>query len=284
MSLSLINHCLLLPSLEFLTFLRHMTISGHDWIRTIDADFYRNSCSAFVSLQTLSFADMKEWEEWQCRTGDFPSLQSLSVTNCPKLKGHFPKQLSHLRKLIIEDCKQLVTLAPWTLEICELQLQDCGKLQIDYNPTTLTRLQIGGDNMEASLLERLGLIISHTSLESFTTFSCSNMNIPINHCSGFLEKLHIGGGCDSPTNFPLDFFPKLELELSECPNLQMITQGHPLNHLKILRIEKCSRFEYFPNEGLFAQQLESFYIIGLEKLKSLPKACLCSFHLLIFCM
>lgn len=261
-----------------------MTISGHDWIRTIDADFYRNSCSAFVSLQTLSFADMKEWEEWQCRTGDFPSLQSLSVTNCPKLKGHFPKQLSHLRKLIIEDCKQLVTLAPWTLEICELQLQDCGKLQIDYNPTTLTRLQIGGDNMEASLLERLGLIISHTSLESFTTFSCSNMNIPINHCSGFLEKLHIGGGCDSPTNFPLDFFPKLELELSECPNLQMITQGHPLNHLKILRIEKCSRFEYFPNEGLFAQQLESFYIIGLEKLKSLPKACLCSFHLLIFCM
>ncbi|QCD85753.1 disease resistance protein RPM1 [Vigna unguiculata] len=273
-SLSLINckHCLLLPSLEFLTFLRHLTISGHDWIGTIDADFYRNSCSAFASLETLSFADMKEWEEWQCTTGDFPSLQSLSVTNCPKLKGHLPEQLSHLKKLIIEDCKKLVTVAPRTLEICELHLRDCGKLQIDYNPTTLKMLRIGGDNMEASLLERLGHIISHTSLESFTIFSCPNMNIPINHCFDFLEKLHICGGCDSMTNFPLDFFPRLsEIDLSECPNLQMITQRHPLNHLKILRIGKCSRFEYFPNEGLFARQLESFYIIGLENLKSLPK-------------
>ena len=41
--------------------------------------------------------------------------------------------------------------------------------------------------------------------------------------------------------------------------------------MKILRIRKCSEFESFPNEGLFAPQQEIFYIEGLEKLKSMPK-------------
>jgi len=51
----------------------------------------------------------------------------------------------------------------------------------------------------------------------------------------------------------------------------MISQGHPHGHLKSLTIRKCYEFESFPSEGLFAPQLESFWIEGLEKLKTMPK-------------
>ncbi|QCD85750.1 internalin A [Vigna unguiculata] len=200
-SLSLKNckHCTWLPSLGLLTFLKHLTIRGLDWIGRIDADFYGNSSSSFPSLETLDISNMKEWEEWKCMTGAFSSLQHLYVTNCPKLKGQLPEHLSHLKKLTIENCQQLVTLIPRTLEICELHLQDCGKLEIDYHPTTLKRLQMQGDNME------------------------------------------------------------------------MISQENPHRHLKSLTIEKCSQFEYFPNEGLFAPELENLVIVKLEKLKLMPK-------------
>ncbi|CAJ1977966.1 unnamed protein product [Sphenostylis stenocarpa] len=274
-SLSLNNcrHCLWLPSLGLLTFLKHLKVEGLDWIARIDADFYGNSSSSFASLKSLKFSDMKEWEEWQCMTGAFPNLRSLSLENCPKLKGHLPDQLCHLKYLLIKDCKELVTLAPSTPEIFELELRCCGKLQIDHHHlTTLQRLVIEGDNMEASLLERLGHIISHTPLESVSIYSSPNMNLPQNHCYDFILKLNIKGGCDSLTNFDLDLFPKLcHLILRGCRNLQKISQGHPHNHMKNLTIKMCSQFESFPSEGLSAPQLESIDITKLENLKSLPE-------------
>nr|XP_007150946.1 hypothetical protein PHAVU_004G008000g [Phaseolus vulgaris]ESW22940.1 hypothetical protein PHAVU_004G008000g [Phaseolus vulgaris] len=43
-------------------------------------------CSSFASLERLAFYDMKEWEEWECKTTSFPRLQELYVFKCPKLK------------------------------------------------------------------------------------------------------------------------------------------------------------------------------------------------------
>ncbi|XP_047149437.1 putative disease resistance RPP13-like protein 1 [Vigna umbellata] len=241
-SLSLNNcrHCQLLPSLGLLTFLKHLTIHGLDCIVRIDADFYGNSSFAFASLETLSFNDMKEWEEWQCMTGAFPSLHCLSVMNCPKLKGNLPVQLSRLKKLTIGQCKQLVASIPKAIEI-------------------------EGVKMEPSSFD--------TPLESLSIYSCPGMNIPTNHWYSLHVELDISQCCDSLTNIPLDIFPKLcDLCLEECHNLKMISQEHCHNDLKTLSIEKCSQFESFPNEGLFAQKLERFRIEGLEKLKSMPKS------------
>ena len=225
------KQCLWLPSLGLLTFLKHLTIDGLDLIGRIDADFYANSSSAFASLETLSFTDMKEWEEWQCMTGAFPNLQSLTVKNCPKLRGNLPEQISHLKELTIEQCQQLVA-----------SIQDV--------------------KMEQSSVD--GAIFNSTT--------CPGMTIPINQTYHFLLELCIIHGCDSLTTFPLDLFPKLcKLELGECRNLQMISQEHPHSHLKFLKIEKCYEFESFPNEGLFAPELKRFQILGLEKLKSMPK-------------
>ncbi|WVZ02053.1 hypothetical protein V8G54_022859 [Vigna mungo] len=231
-SLTLKNckYCLFLPSLGLLTFLKHLTIDGLDQIVRIDAEFYGNSSSAFACLETLRFTDMKEWEEWQCMTGAFPSLQSLFLTNCPKLK-ELPDNLCHLKKLTVKNCGQFGAPIPRDVE------NHCM-------------------NMRPS---------------SFDMSRPPQISDIINHSYNSLVELYING-CDSLTTFPLDLFPKLrKLSLLECCNLQMISQGHPHNHLERLSIEKCSEFESFPNEGLLASQLRTFFIEGLEKLKSMPK-------------
>ena len=248
-SLKLYNckYCQWLPSLGLLTFLKHLQIYGLDQIVRIDAHFYGNSFSAFASLEMLSFKNMKEWEEWQCMTGAFPSLVNLFVINCPKLKGHLPEHLPYLKELIIVECEQLVTSIPKAAEI-------------------------EGVNMKPSPFNMIGHLVSHTRLQSWSIYSCRGMNIPINHCNDFLVQLDISQCCHSLTNFPLDLFPKLwHLRLDECRNLQMISQALPHCHLKTLRIEKCSEFESFPNEGLFAPLLEKFSIEELKKLKTMPK-------------
>ncbi|XP_027910372.1 putative disease resistance protein At3g14460 [Vigna unguiculata] len=126
--------------------------------------------------------------------------------------------------------------------------------------------------MEASSFDMIGPLVSHTPLECLRIDSCPGMNLPINHYYHLLVELRIIHGCDSLTIFPLDLFPKLRmLELYKCRNLQRILQGHPHNHLNSLIIEKCSQFESFPNEGLFAPQLLRIFIMGSEKLKSMPK-------------
>jgi len=235
------KYCLWLPSLGLLTFLRHLTIEGLDEIVRIDADFYGNTSSTFPSLETLDISDMKEWEEWQCMTGAFPRLQTLHVKNCPKLKGHLPDHLPHLKNVDIFRCEQLVASIPSDEEI-------------------------EGVNMEPSSSS------SNTPLKYLRIHFCRGMNIPINHCYHFLVELNIHQGCDSLTSFPLDLFPKLSnLGFSECRNLRMISQGHPRNHLKSLSVTKCSKFESFPIEGLFAPQLRTLIIKGLEKLKSRTK-------------
>ncbi|XP_068491379.1 putative disease resistance RPP13-like protein 1 [Phaseolus vulgaris] len=252
MSLTLNNckYCQWLPSLGLLTSLKYLNIDDLNQIVRIDVDFYGNSPPAFASLEMLIFNDMKEWEEWQCITGAFPSLKDLSVADCPKLKGNLPEHLPQLMSLSIIGCEQVVASTPREVEI-------------------------EGVKMETSSFNILGLLISDTSLESLYINSCQGMNIPLNHYD-FLEELDIIQCCHSLTNFPLDLFPKLSvLCVNECHNLQMITQGHPHGHLRSLTIKKCSEFESFPNEGLFAPQLQIFNIEELEKLKSMPK-CMCA--------
>ena len=241
------KHCLQLPSLGLLTFLKELTIDGLDQIVRIDVDFYGNSSSAFASLEKLTFTDMKEWEEWKCMTGVFPSLQSLFVHNCPKLKGHLPEHLPHLEKLSIYRCGQVVASTSRAVEIEDVK-------------------------MDKSSFDIIGLLVSDTPLETLWIGSCPGINIPINHCYHFLVDLRITQCCDSLTNFPLDLFPKLGLLILDgCHNLQMISQGHPHRHLKNLTIKTCCEFESFPSEGLSAPELKRFHIEELGKLKSMPK-------------
>ncbi|KAG4991003.1 hypothetical protein JHK87_024460 [Glycine soja] len=117
----------------------------------------------------------------------------------------------------------------------------CGKLQFDYHLTALEMLTISGHSMEASTLERIGYILSNTSLELLFIDSCPNINISISHCYDFLINLEISNGWPAH------------------------------NHLKDQKISGCPKFESFPSEGLSAPWVESFHTEELENLISLPE-------------
>nr|XP_007150945.1 hypothetical protein PHAVU_004G007900g [Phaseolus vulgaris]ESW22939.1 hypothetical protein PHAVU_004G007900g [Phaseolus vulgaris] len=82
------KYCLCLPPLGLLSSLKTLEITGLDGIVSIGAEFY-GSNSSFASLESLSFVNMKEWEEWECKTTSFPRLRQLLVFICPKLKDFF---------------------------------------------------------------------------------------------------------------------------------------------------------------------------------------------------
>ncbi|XP_022641554.1 putative disease resistance RPP13-like protein 1 [Vigna radiata var. radiata] len=260
LSLENCNFCTRLPPLGLFPYLKDLTISGMGEVVSINADFFGSTSSSFSSLETLKFSFMYGWENWECQavtvTDAFPRLQHLSIRHCPKLKGDLPEKLLQLRKLLICECKELVASAPVAQEIFELDLQDCGKLQFDYHPTSLKRLTVTGDSSMQLSLDFL---------------SKSKTNIPVS-CYDFLETLDINDGCDSLMSISLDCFPKLlRLCLKYCHNLHTISQGRIHNHLKDLQIIACPQFQSFPDEGLSAPMLESFAMKRLPKLKSLPQ-------------
>ncbi|KAH1210607.1 hypothetical protein GLYMA_15G233400v4 [Glycine max] len=253
--------CQHLPSLGLLPFLKNLGISSLDGIVSIGADFHGNSSSSFPSLERLKFYDMEAWEKWECEavTGAFPCLQYLDISKCPKLKGDLPEQLLPLRRLGIRKCKQLEASAPRALE---LELQDFGKLQLDW--ATLKKLSMGGHSMEALLLEK------SDTLEELEIFCCPLLSeMFVIFCNCRMRDY----GCDSLKTFPLDFFPTLRtLHLSGFRNLRMITQDHTHNHLEFLKIRKCPQLESLP--GSMHMQLPSLKELRIDdcpRVESFPE-------------
>lgn len=165
LELSNCKYCVLLPPLGLLPSLKKLLIIGLDGIVVIGTELHGVSSSAisFISLESLTFTATRGWEKWECKAviGAFPCLQELCIANCSKLKEHLPEKLHSLMKLDISSCQQLVVSIPCAPKIEELSLDKCGKVHFDYHPSTLKMLKIGGHNMEASLLERIGNTIRY---------------------------------------------------------------------------------------------------------------------------
>ena len=79
----------------------------------VDAEFYGNGSFAikpFISVEVLSFIDMREWQErflfeGESEGGVFSALRELSIINCPKLSKDLPNQLSSLITPEIRHCQ-----------------------------------------------------------------------------------------------------------------------------------------------------------------------------------
>ncbi|CAI8585267.1 unnamed protein product [Vicia faba] len=166
LKLSNCENIVLLPPLGILPSLKNLWITGLSGIVVIGGEFYGNGSNSsseiipFVSLQTLSFKDMKGWEEWDCKTvpGAFSCLQKLSIQNCPNLKECLLQHLPRLMKLEISYCQHL----------------------------------IGGNCMEEMLLEWIGHTLSHAPLESLEITDFPTLTIPLGGCYNFLQYLGAG--------------------------------------------------------------------------------------------
>ncbi|XP_058078988.1 putative disease resistance protein RGA3 isoform X2 [Magnolia sinica] len=127
------NNCTQLPGLGRLPSLKYLRIVA-GLVKRVGSEFYGNSSGggmngvAFPKLDKLEFHNMYELEEWELRLEDgdiMPSLHSLTIYKCPKLKA-LPTHLSKsLTSLCITDMtclpygwKQLESLETLTIYYC----------------------------------------------------------------------------------------------------------------------------------------------------------------------
>ncbi|XP_058079905.1 putative disease resistance RPP13-like protein 1 [Magnolia sinica] len=127
------NKCTQLPGLGRLPSLKYLQIAA-GLVKRVGSEFYGNSSGgdinavAFPKLEELEFRNMYELEEWELRLEDkeiMPSLHSLTIRKCPKLKAlptHLPKSLMSLHIYEMTGLpygwKQLESLKTLTISSC----------------------------------------------------------------------------------------------------------------------------------------------------------------------
>ncbi|XWS07990.1 hypothetical protein CRYUN_Cryun41cG0038500 [Craigia yunnanensis] len=298
------KYCLFLPPLGQLSSLKSLSISGFGGVVTVRDEFYGHfdaSSKPFRSLTTLRFENMLEWEEWFCLSDEaFVLLQELCIICCPKLTKSLPKHLPSLTKLVIQDCKNLGSLVPRALSICELELRNFDEMQLEPLPCGLRELLIDDSNITDSTLEKM---MQHcTRLEKLTMLGCCNLislpegclptmlkKMSIHRCHLLdcskiflytsLESLEIKGGrCDQLQSFPLGSFPMLnDLCIQFWNDLKSINalrgpHKHLTCRLNSMGIFNCPNLICFQvEEGLSATNLTSLRLFECINLKSLPE-------------
>nr|ACJ22821.1 NBS-LRR type putative disease resistance protein CNL-J9 [Phaseolus vulgaris] len=259
------KYCLCLPPLGLLSSLKTLEIRGLDGIVSIGAEFY-GSNSSFASLERLIFRNMKEWEEWECKTTSFPRLQDLHVHKCPKLKG---------TKVVVSD-----------------------EVRISGNSMDTSHTEGGSDSLTIFRLHFF------PKLCYFELRKCQNLRrISQEYAHNHLMNLSIDD-CPQFESFlfpkPMQIlFPSLTgLHIIKCPEVELFPDGGlPLNikrmclsclkliaslrdkldpntSLQTLSIEHLE-VECFPDEVLLPRSLTSLYIYKCRNLKKMHYKGLC---------
>jgi hypothetical protein len=274
------KHCHNLPPLGQLPCLQDLSVFGFERVVKVDCEFYGNDSSIvkpFGALKILRFGQMLNWEEWysfvaEKEDGAFPQLEELYIYSCPNLKGGLPIHLPSLAKFEIHECPQLVASLPRAPLVRELQLRDCNEVLLKELPTKLRTLVIGGFDALESLPKEM--VVSNNCLLELEIRECMKLELPTHLDFSSLENLSLYG-CDSLKSFPLDLFPKLYyINIWNCKNMESFTilDQHDEHDLVTLRIQiyNCPYFVSFPNGGIRAPDLSSFWVLSCESLRSLP--------------
>ncbi|KAK8469858.1 hypothetical protein PHAVU_004G007900 [Phaseolus vulgaris] len=280
------KYCLCLPPLGLLSSLKTLKISGLDGIVSIGAEFY-GSNSSFASLERLIFSNMKEWEEWECKTTYFPRLEWLYVGGCAKLKGtkvvvsdelrisgnsmdtshtdggsdsltifplhFFPK----LRSLQLKWCHHIERISQEYAHnhLIEIRIFYCLQFKSFLFPKPMQILFPSLTKLEITVCPQVELFpdgglplnIKHISLSSLKVIASLRDNLDPNTS---LQTLSI-------ENLEVECFPDevllprslTSLQVRWCPNLKkMHYKG--LCHLSSLSLDLCLSLECLPAEGL----------------------------------
>jgi Leucine-rich repeat (LRR) protein len=272
------KHCHNLPPLGQLRSLQELFVVGFEGVVKVDSEFYGSDSSSvkpFGALKILRLEQMLKLKEWSSSGAEkevraFSQLEELYISNCPNLIGGLPVHLSSLAKLEINFCPQLVASLATAPVVSELHLGYCNEVLLKELPTKLQKFVIGGFDALESLPE--GLDDSIDSLQYLKISCCMKLELPTRPDFSSLETLWLYG-CDSLKSYPLDLFPKLHrIIIHGCKNLETFTvldHGRDLVTLRI-DISTCPNFVSFPNGGIRAPELSSFWVRSCGSLRSLP--------------
>ncbi|KAL3027248.1 hypothetical protein AAZX31_03G040600 [Glycine max] len=300
LSLYYCNNCCVLPSLGQLPSLENLHISNLGLVKTIDAGFYKNedcpSVTPFSSLETLSIDEMCCWEVWSIPESDaFPLLKSLTIVDCPKLRGDLPNHLPALETLTIRNCELLVSSLPRAPILKGLEICKSNNVSLHVFPLLLESIEVEGGPMVESMIEAISSI-EPTCLQRLKLSDCSsaisfpggrlpaslkalhisylkNLELPTQHKHELLESLSLINSCDSLTSLPLVTFANLKsLEIRYCKHLEslLVSGAESFKSLCSLKICGCPNFVSFWREGLPAPNLTRIEVLNCDKLKSLP--------------
>ncbi|CAJ2638851.1 unnamed protein product [Trifolium pratense] len=269
------DDCLWLPPVGQLHNLKELIIEGMPLVESIGIEFYGNDGSSFQpfpSLETLHFEDMQEWEEWNLIGGtatQFPSLKTLSLSKCPKLRvGNIADKLSSLNELKLRECPLLVQSMP---------LSDRVFRQLMFPLNSLRQLTIDGFR-SPMFFPTDGL---PKTLKFLIISNCENLEFLPNeylHNYTSLEELKISYSCNSMISFTLGALPVLRsLFIEGCINLKSIliaedASEKSLSFLRSIKIWDCNQLDSFPPGGLATPNLAYIALWKCEKLHSLPEA------------
>nr|ACJ22822.1 NBS-LRR type putative disease resistance protein CNL-J5 [Phaseolus vulgaris] len=270
------KYCLCFPPLGLLSSLKTLRIVGLDGIVSIGAEFY-GSNSSFASLESLKFDDMKEWEEWECKTTSFPRLQELYVNECPKLKG------VHLKKVVVSDELRINSMNTSPLETGHIDGGcDSGTIfRLDFFPK-LRFLHL----RKCQNLRRISQEYAHNHLKQLNIYDCPQFKSfllpkPMQILFPSLTSLHIAK-CSEVELFPDGGLP-LNIKQMSLSCLELIASLRetldPNTCLKSLSINNLD-VECFPDEVLLPCSLTSLQIWDCPNLKKMHYKGLCHLSLL----
>nr|AAB63275.1 resistance complex protein I2C-2 [Solanum lycopersicum] len=252
LSLRNCKDCYSLPALGQLPCLKFLSVKGMHGIRVVTEEFYGrlSSKKPFNCLEKLEFEDMTEWKQWHALgIGEFPTLEKLSIINCPELSLEIPIQFSSLKRfrvfgcpVVFYDAQVLRSQLEGMKQIEEIYIRDCNSVTsfpFSILPTTLKTIDISG---------------------------CPKLKLeaPVCEMSMFLEEFSVEEcGCVSP-----EFLPTArELRIGNCHNVRFLIP----TATETLHIRNCENVEKLSMACGGAAQLTSLDISGCKKLKCLPE-------------
>ncbi|PIN23639.1 hypothetical protein CDL12_03630 [Handroanthus impetiginosus] len=205
------------------------------------------------------------------------ALEVLECWDCNELLSQWPSEippehLTHLRRLVIQDCSQLVSLGEGDQQLpCNLKaLELFGCVNLVSLPNDLSNLS-ALESLPANVsdVERLQ-IKGCPSLTTWTTshFPIALKKLSIRNCTR-LEPV-------SDTMFPQDSSLLLEdLSLCNWHNFtNLVHHLHGFSHLVELYLCECQGLEHFPGQGLPPslrdmefREIEALNTMGLTSLR-----------------
>ncbi|KAK4354058.1 hypothetical protein RND71_026252 [Anisodus tanguticus] len=238
-------------------------------------------CRILPSLETLTFTEMLEWEDWLF--GCDGDREAFSIVleihlECPKLRGKLHDVLHCLVKLVIYECQQLDSSLPRLPELHELELRRCN-IRLISNPREVTKLaslqlyNLSNEYLPESFLQNLTtverLIISgcfellHLSRnKNELQYLTSLRRLVIRNCDLLVSLFEDGQKLPHGLEY---------VELHSCHNLQKLPSLlHTLTSLEEVINTDCPRLESFARK-IFPSNLKGLAIQGCS-VESLPES------------